>query len=177
MCRCDPQHDPSLTWKEVVVGLGASQKQMPLQLASACPPQILSGAPFHRPLCILSPTLEPADDHSYQTYSAAELNVIVNQKLRPAADDLTKIIATTIGVPKPDQHCTSIHHRRRYIRKTLFFNLLPSFVPINMRRSRAHSRQLFTTALDPRSFALEAPSASGRRTDGRKRVLGVPPRA
>jgi len=37
--------------------------------------------------------------------------------------------------------------------RTLFFDRLPSLVPITMRRSRAHSRQLLTTALDPRGFA------------------------
>jgi hypothetical protein len=42
--------------------------------------RILSGDPFHKLLCILSPTLEPAGVGSYQIYSVPGLNMIVNSK-------------------------------------------------------------------------------------------------
>jgi hypothetical protein len=47
------------------------------------------------------------------------------------------------------------HLNRGYIHKTLVFDRFPTFVPISMRRSRAHSRLLFTAALDLRAFVFE----------------------
>jgi hypothetical protein len=82
MSRSGLRRDPRSSWGRVlgeeVAGL---DEPTPLQLASESYMWNLSGALFHKPLCTLSPTLEPAGDCSCQTYSAPGLDAIVNSKV------------------------------------------------------------------------------------------------